>query len=119
MSSAATLEARAEASGGDRPADESRSVGRGDPACTARTSLAPLISRPCFVPVSSPFSSLFRLRGRSKPRNGLVRSYDQHDDSVYAVAWSAGDPWIFASLSYDGQVVINTVPQDQKYKIIL
>ena len=48
-----------------------------------------------------------------------MRSYDQHDDSVYAVAWSAGDPWIFASLSYDGQVVINTVPQDQKYKIIL
>ena len=112
MSSAATLEARAEASGGDRPADESRSVGRGECTCT---SLAPLISRLCFVPVSSPF----RHRDRSKPRNGLVRSYDQHDDSVYAVAWSAGDPWIFASLSYDGQVVINTVPQDQKYKIIL
>ena len=55
----------------------------------------------------------------SKPRDGLVRSYDQHDDSVYGLAWSAGDPWIFASLSYDGQVVINVVPQEQKYKIIL
>ncbi|CAG8614378.1 32235_t:CDS:10 [Gigaspora margarita] len=28
-----------------------------------------------------------------KPTDGLVRAYDQHEDSVYAVAWSACDPW--------------------------
>jgi EARP and GARP complex-interacting protein 1 len=48
-----------------------------------------------------------------------VRSFDQHDDSVYAVAWSAGDPWIFSSLSYDGHMVVNVVPQEHKYKILL
>lgn len=55
----------------------------------------------------------------SKPDDGLVKTYEQHEDSVYSVAWSTGDPWIFASLSYDGRVVINSVPQEHKYKIIL
>ncbi|CAI2170604.1 3714_t:CDS:10 [Funneliformis geosporum] len=43
----------------------------------------------------------------SRPTDGLVRTYDQHEDSVYSVAWSAHDPWIFCSLSYDGRAVIN------------
>ncbi|TPX54443.1 hypothetical protein SeMB42_g00262 [Synchytrium endobioticum] len=34
-----------------------------------------------------------------KPTDGVVATYDQHEDSVYSVAWSSGDPWIFASLS--------------------
>jgi len=51
--------------------------------------------------------------------DGLVASYDQHEDSIYSLSWSAADPWIFASVSYDGRVVINTVPKDEKYKIIL
>ena len=55
----------------------------------------------------------------SSRQDALIRSYDQHDDSVYAVAWSATDPWVFASASYDGHVVINVVPEDQKYKIML
>ncbi|KAJ3296795.1 Protein tssc1 [Borealophlyctis nickersoniae] len=42
-----------------------------------------------------------------KPVDGLVAAYDQHEESVYSVAWSNGDPWIFASLSYDGRVVVN------------
>ncbi|KAF0373004.1 WD40 repeat-like protein [Gigaspora margarita] len=54
-----------------------------------------------------------------KPTDGLVRAYDQHEDSVYAVAWSACDPWVFCSLSYDGRAVINRVPKEEKYKIIL
>lgn len=40
-------------------------------------------------------------------------------DSVYDVAWSAADPWVFASLGYDGNVVVNHVPSKEKYKILL
>nr|KAJ3422008.1 Protein tssc1 [Polyrhizophydium stewartii] len=54
-----------------------------------------------------------------KTTDGLVASFDQHEEAVYSVAWSAADPWIFASLSYDGRVVVNQVPRDHKYKIIL
>jgi len=54
-----------------------------------------------------------------KQMDGLVTSYDQHEDSVYSIAWSAADPWVFASVSYDGRVVINAVPREEKYKIIL
>jgi len=54
-----------------------------------------------------------------KPTDGLVRTYDQHEDSVYSVAWSAHDPWVFCSLSYDGRAVINRVPREEKYRIIL
>lgn len=32
-----------------------------------------------------------------------VRSMDQHEDSVYGVAWSPADAWIYCSLSYDGR----------------
>ncbi|KAL2912977.1 Protein tssc1 [Polyrhizophydium stewartii] len=56
---------------------------------------------------------------QSKTTDGLVASFDQHEEAVYSVAWSAADPWIFASLSYDGRVVVNQVPRDHKYKIIL
>ncbi|KAJ1973404.1 hypothetical protein H4R34_005088, partial [Dimargaris verticillata] len=54
-----------------------------------------------------------------KPTDGLVATFDQHEESVYSVSWSAASPWVFASLSYDGRVVINFVPQEEKYKIIL
>ena len=33
--------------------------------------------------------------------------------------WSAADPWVFASLSYDGRVVVNRVPSQIKYKILI
>ncbi len=39
------------------------------------------------------------------------------DGSVYAAEWSVSVPWVFASVSYDGRVVINHVPQKTKYKI--
>lgn len=48
-----------------------------------------------------------------------IRTFDDHEDSVYAVAWSACDAWVFASLSYDGRVVFNNVPSTEKYKILL
>ncbi len=49
----------------------------------------------------------------------VVKVYEDHEDSVYAVEWSVADPWIFASLSYDGRLVINKVPKDEKYNILL
>ena len=51
--------------------------------------------------------------------DGLLAEFDEHEDSVYAVAWSTIDPWVFASLSYDGRFVINRVPNDIKFKILL
>ncbi|KAI9320494.1 WD40-repeat-containing domain protein [Dichotomocladium elegans] len=53
-----------------------------------------------------------------KPTDGLICTYDQHEDSVYSVAWSPADTWTFASLSYAGRVVISQVPQAEKFKIL-
>ena len=50
-------------------------------------------------------------------KDGLVAEYDEHEDSVYAIDWSTVDPWVFASLSYDGRFVINRVPNEIKFKI--
>jgi hypothetical protein len=51
--------------------------------------------------------------------DGQVSLYDEHEDSCYAVAWSATDAWTFASASYDGRVAINHVPRNVKYRVIL
>jgi len=48
-----------------------------------------------------------------------VLAIQDHEESVYAVDWSACDPFLFASLSYDGRVVVNAVPPSEKYKILL
>ncbi|KAF9109282.1 Protein tssc1 [Mortierella sp. AM989] len=53
------------------------------------------------------------------PTDGLVQAFDQHEDSVYQVAWSNVDPWLFLSLSYDGRAVMNQVPSEEKFKILL
>ena len=49
----------------------------------------------------------------------VISTFEEHEDSVYAVEWSSVDPWIFASLSYDGRLVLNRVPRVEKYKILL
>lgn len=54
-----------------------------------------------------------------KEGDKLIKTYDEHEDSVYSIAWSSSDAWIFASLSYDGRVVVNHVPPAEKYKILL
>ncbi|XP_041359477.1 EARP and GARP complex-interacting protein 1-like [Gigantopelta aegis] len=53
------------------------------------------------------------------PKDGVIATYEEHEDSVYAVTWSTADPWVFGSLSYDGRLVINRVPRAEKYKILL
>ena len=50
---------------------------------------------------------------------GSDQPYEEHEDSLHAVDWSCADPWVFASLSYDGRLVINRVPRAEKYKILL
>lgn len=52
-------------------------------------------------------------------KDGVIATYEEHEDSVYASCWSTADPWVFASLSYDGRLVINKVPRAEKYKILL
>ncbi|KAI4834930.1 protein TSSC1 [Plasmodium brasilianum] len=49
----------------------------------------------------------------------LIKTYTDHEESVYKGIWSKTDAWVFASLSYDGKCVVNTVPTEQKYKILL
>ncbi|GMH04658.1 hypothetical protein Nepgr_006498 [Nepenthes gracilis] len=39
----------------------------------------------------------------------LLNSYGDYEDSVYGLAWSSREPWIFASLSYDGRVVVESI----------
>eukprot|EP01134_Creolimax_fragrantissima_P004052 CFRG4052T1 len=55
----------------------------------------------------------------AKKVDRVVRKFDEHEDSVYSVEWSAADPWLFASLSLDGRLVVNHVPRDTKYDILL
>ena len=59
------------------------------------------------------------LNSREPDTDRVISFFEEHEDSVYAVEWSGADPWIFASLSYDGRVVINRVPRAEKYKILL
>eukprot|EP01018_Ginkgo_biloba_P019040 Gb_02376 [translate_table: standard] len=51
------------------------------------------------------------LESPTGPVDPLLRSYNDYEDSVYGLAWSSQEPWIFASLSYDGRVVVESVTQ--------
>jgi WD40 repeat protein len=48
-----------------------------------------------------------------------VRSYHEHEESVYSIAWSSCDAWTWASLDFSGRVAVNHVPSTEKYKILL
>jgi hypothetical protein len=56
--------------------------------------------------------------GSSKTADEVVAVFEEHEESVYASEWSASDPWIFASLSYDGRLIINKVPNSEKFNIL-
>jgi hypothetical protein len=57
--------------------------------------------------------------GKSDNGDVKIRTYNEHEESVYSVAWSACDAWVFASLDFTGRVAINQVPSTEKYKILL
>ena len=44
---------------------------------------------------------------------------EEHQESVYDVAWSRCDAWVWASVGLDGGVSLNHVPSKEKYKILL
>lgn len=54
---------------------------------------------------------------RAPQQDGIVKIYDEHEESVYAAEWSAADSWVFASLSYDGRLVVNRAPRSERFKI--
>ncbi|KER21240.1 hypothetical protein T265_10400 [Opisthorchis viverrini] len=54
-----------------------------------------------------------------KTSDGPIGKLEQHEESVYAVDWSPVDPWYFASVSYDGNLLINQVPEPVKLNILL
>jgi WD40 repeat protein len=41
----------------------------------------------------------------------LVSKIDRHTDTVRSVCWSHASPWVFASVSEDGLVMVNSVPK--------
>jgi WD40 repeat protein len=43
-------------------------------------------------------------------KDAMIQSFDDHEESVYSVAWSNSASWVFASVSFDGRVLIHTVP---------
>ncbi|KAI9019523.1 WD40-repeat-containing domain protein [Phycomyces nitens] len=52
------------------------------------------------------------------PTDGLICTFDQHEDSVYSAVWSPADTWTFASLSYAGRIVISQAPPNERFKIM-
>lgn len=51
--------------------------------------------------------------------DGLIAMYEEHEDSVYTVEWSLADPWLFASVSFSGRFILNHVPRETKFSILL
>ena len=50
--------------------------------------------------------------------DGLLYTFEQHEESVYGVCWSAAEPWVHASVSYDGRVCVGYVPRDIKFELL-
>ncbi len=66
-------------------------------------------------------TSAFSGKSRTKVSNmtdSLVQSIDEHEESVYSVAWSSYNSWIFGSVSYDGRVLMHHVKQSERLKIL-
>uniref|UniRef100_A0A914VC64 Protein TSSC1 n=1 Tax=Plectus sambesii TaxID=2011161 RepID=A0A914VC64_9BILA len=63
-------------------------------------------------------SDLDDSRETERMADGVVRTYEEHEESVYCCDWAPNDPWIFASLSYDGRLIIGRVPRKVKYQIL-
>ncbi|PVU91625.1 hypothetical protein BB561_004300 [Smittium simulii] len=59
------------------------------------------------------------IESTSTKHDGLIAQFDNHESSVYQSCWSKTNPWVFASLSFDGRVVVSYIPQSEKLKILL
>ncbi|CAG9859497.1 unnamed protein product [Phyllotreta striolata] len=58
------------------------------------------------------------LDAKQKLKDGPLQ-WCEHEDSVYCAEWSPAEPWVFASLSYDGRLLISHVKKSLKYQILL
>ncbi|GLI70488.1 hypothetical protein VaNZ11_015369 [Volvox africanus] len=106
VTASATEVAGAPAAGGGTPA--------GPPATTpAATALGGTVVG------AAGAAAVHKVPGRSGDLDGKVVSWDEHEDSVYGMGWSAAEPWLLASLSFDGRVTVNRVPKNIKYKILI
>ncbi|SCO75463.1 protein TSSC1, putative [Plasmodium vivax] len=56
---------------------------------------------------------------KKETNHQLIKTFADHEESVYQGRWSKTDAWVFASLSYDGKCVVNSVPTEEKYRILL
>ncbi|CAG9532797.1 unnamed protein product [Cercopithifilaria johnstoni] len=58
----------------------------------------------------------------SSPENVLgderLEKMEEHEESVYSCAWASNDPWVFASVSFDGRVIVSKVKRHHKYAIL-
>lgn len=63
--------------------------------------------------------------GNKSPTTNSAYSHDirvtrfECSDVTADIAWSTTDPWVYATLSHDGAVVVHHVPSKEKYKILL
>lgn len=48
-----------------------------------------------------------------------LRRLADFGDSVVALCWSSTSPWVFAGLSFNGKLLVDTVPNEKKMSILL
>ncbi|EPY32643.1 WD40 repeat protein [Strigomonas culicis] len=48
-----------------------------------------------------------------------LKCVDEFGDSVMDTCWSSSNPWVFAGVSFNGKVIIDTVPNDTKMQVLL
>jgi len=63
-------------------------------------------------------SAATSVSGSGKEEDGLVKLYDDHEDSTYQICWAGFSPWFFASISYGSNLVVNSVPSSEKHRIL-
>ena len=64
-------------------------------------------------------SSLFAFQNEGHLQDGEIIKSIRHDDSVYCVSWSLNNPWVFASVSYKGQVNVCQLPSQVVDSILM
>ncbi|CCW72042.1 unnamed protein product [Phytomonas sp. Hart1] len=60
---------------------------------------------------------LWDLNDVEKP--SCIRQLSYFEDSVMDICWSSNGPWVFAGASYNGKVIVDTVPNEKKMSILL
>ncbi|KAH0789355.1 Protein TSSC1 [Histomonas meleagridis] len=64
-------------------------------------------------------SSVFAFQNEGQLPDGEIIKSIRHDDSVYCATWASNNPWIFASVSYKGQVNICQLPSQVVDSILI